>query len=360
MSLVSGFTHRETSKRPKKLNQTDHKIMNTHKLCNAIAIAGLLLCATGAHAEESLWLFAKGSDTRPKGSFEIKSSDLFRTGKAAADYDFHDFRLEAEYGITSRLTLGARASVYRHDYEVFDADLQPYLQTQGGLGSRFSSTQFGGYEIGLKYNIFSPYKDALGLSVGTSYENRRTNSLDGSSIDQDVLSLTTFFQQNYLDATVAVALSPKLQYKRKSTPAGAEEELALDIAAGIAYRITPGWFIGLEYRHQSDYRNPYSAGGFDPNLQTTNISLSDLSFSVGSQYQRGNYIGPTVHYASQGWWATLGALYQFEGQGIAPGVNNTAGRNWNEQERWHIGMILGWEFGRDNGSNEFDMSDFEF
>ncbi|MFT6408539.1 MAG: hypothetical protein ACJAQ6_001959, partial [Arenicella sp.] len=136
-------------------------------------------------AEENLWVYAKGSDTRPQGSFEIKASDIFRTGKASADYDFHELRVETEYGITDRLTVGVEAIFFKHDYEVFDEDLEPYIETQGGLGSRYNDTAFGGYEISTKYNLLSPYKDGLGLSVSFGYEKRDKYRLDGADIDQD-------------------------------------------------------------------------------------------------------------------------------------------------------------------------------
>jgi len=232
---------------------------------------------------------------------------------------------------------------FSHDYEVFDEDLDPYVDTQGGLGSRFKGTQFGGYDLGLKYNVLSPYKDALGLSFGVSYASRQRSRLDGAKTNQDWVSVGAFMQKNYLDNTVAMAFSPKVSYKRRNTPGGSEQELALDISAGIAHRLSPGWFAGLEFRHQSGYLNPYTDEGFNPELQTTNVSLSDFSFSVGSQQQRANYFG-----------------YQFEGQGRAPGVNNSDGRNWGKHERWNFGLIVGWEFGRDNGSNDFDLGDFEF
>lgn len=331
--------------------------MNNYKLSGALSLLGLLLCANNAQSEESLWLFAKGSDTRPQGSFEIKASDLLRTGKTSANYDFHDLRLEAEYGLTSSLTISTQVKVFRHDYEVFNEDLKPYIETQGGLGSRFKGTEFGGYELGLKYNVLSPYKDAFGLSFGLGYEKRERNRFDGSELSQDAISLGAFMQKTYLDDSIIMALSPKIQHQRNSTGGGLQEELTLDVSAGITYRVNPGWFAGLEFRHQSGYLNPYQDGRFNTEMKTTNVSLSDFKFNVGSQYQRGNYAGPTVHYATQSWWATLGALYQFEGQGIAPSTNNSNNRNSSEQERWNIGLILGWEFGRDNGNNEFE---FEF
>lgn len=329
--------------------------MNTSKQA---LIAGVIAISTGtqAGAEENLWLYAKGSDTRPQGSLEIKSSDIFRTGKAAADYDFHDIRLEAEYGITNKLTIGAEVMFFDHDYEVFDEDLEPYIETQGGLGSSFDDTQFGGWELALKYNVLSPYRDNFGLSFGLGYERRDRYRLDGAEIDQDSIVVTTFFQKNFLDDTLTVVFTPKVEYERRRTPGVFEEELALDISAGISYRFKPRWFAGLEYRHQSDYLSPREDGEFDPELQITDVSLSNLNFSVGSQHQRGNYFGPTVHYAAERWWATAGALYQFEGQGRAPGVNNISGRNWDEHERWHIGLSFGWEFGKEREEER----DFDF
>lgn len=311
-----------------------------------LLVAAIVSAVPQVQAEENLWLYARGTDTRPQGSLEIKASDIFRTGKAASDYDFHDFRVEAEYGVTDRLTVGAEVMIFSHDYEVRDEDLEPYIETQGGLGSRFKDTQYGGFELALKYNVKSPYIDSYGLSFGLAYEKRDRYRLDGAEIDQDSIVFTTFLQKNFLDDTLTIALMPKFEYERRRSPGVFEEELAMDIAAGISYRFRPKWFAGLEFRHQSDYLNPLEDGEHDPELQITNISLSDFDFSVGSQHQRGNYFGPTIHYASERWWATAGALYQFDGQGNAPGVNNINGRNWDEHERWHFGLTFGWEFGK--------------
>ncbi len=329
--------------------------MNYSKSLIGASLVGLLQINSAAIAEENLWLYAKGSDTRPQGSIEVKSSDIFRTGKAASNYDFHDLRLEAEYGLTDKLTVGAEIMVFRHDYEVFDEDLEPYIETQGGLGSQFKDTQFAGYELALKYNLLSPYKDGLGLSLGLAYERRDVYRLDGAEIDQDSIVVSAFMQKNYLDDTLTLALNPKVEYERRSTPGVFEEELAIDIAAGISYRFKPRWFAGLEFRHQSDYLNPLEDGVYDPDLQITDVSLSNFKFSVGSQHQRGNYFGPTVHYAAQRWWATAGALYQFDGQGNAPGVNNIGGKNFDEHERWHIGLSFGWEFGKEEDHDDFEL-----
>jgi len=42
------------------------------------------------------------------------------------------------------------------------------------------------------------------------------------------------------------------------------------------------------------------------------------------------------------------------------GENNLNGRDWTKNERWHLGVIVGWEFGRDQGNNDFDLEGYEF
>ena len=143
-------------------------------------------------------------------------------------------------------------------------------------------------------------------------------------------------------------LNPKVEFERRKSVPGEEEkvleeEIAFDIAAGVSYRFAPKWFIGLEYRHQSDYLSPVKDGAYeDPKLKPSSFDLSD--FKIGSQHQGGNYIGPTVHYAEKHWWATVGVLYQFNGHGRAGGDANSDGRNWDEHEEYHIGLIYGYEF----------------
>lgn len=306
-----------------------------------IGTATTLFAVQSVTAEENLWVYAKGTDTRPQGSFEFKVSDTIREGKNSGDYTFHDIRPEVEYGITDRLTVGAEVLIFDHDYQVDSEDLEPYFETQGGADGRFNETQYAGYELSLKYNLLSPYKDALGLSVGLGYEDRKQYRLDGADIDQDSFVGTIFLQKNFLDDTLTTVLNIKTEFERRKSPGVLEEEIALDVAAGISYRVAPKWFVGLEFRHQSDYLNPQEDGEFDPELQRSSFDGSD--FRVGSQHQRGNYFGPTIHYAEKSWWATAGILWQINGGGRAPGDANVSGRNFDEHEKRHIGFSFGYE-----------------
>ncbi len=309
------------------------------RISGAIALAGLAISST-AVADENLWIYTRGADTMPQGALEFKVADIFRTDKTSGNYDFHDLRFEVEYGLTSRLTLSAEVLVFDHNYSVIDPDLQPMFDSQGGEGGTFNDTQYGGFEVGAKYNVLSTYKDAIGLAFAATYERRIRYRLDGAPIDQDSFVIQTFLQKNFLDNTLLFALSPKVEFERRKSPGVLEEEIALDLAAGAAYRFAPNWYVGMEFRHQSDYLNPQEDGVFNPELDRSSFDFGD--FRVGSQHQRGNYLGPTVHYGAREWWLTAGLLWQVSGGG-SPFSYSRNGRNWDEHEKRHIGVTFGYE-----------------
>ena len=154
-------------------------------------------------------------------------------------------------------------------------------ETQGGANGVFEKTQLAGAEFGFKYNILSPYKDAFGLSFGLAYERRGAYRLDGADIDQDAYVGTLFLQKNFLDDTLAFALNPKVELERRKSGDVLEEEVALDISAGVSYKVMPKHFVGLEFRHQSDYLNP-SEGGVkeNPDIQSSNWDLFDMQIGL--------------------------------------------------------------------------------
>jgi opacity protein-like surface antigen len=321
------------------------------------ALASLFaIAASQAVAGENLWVYAKGTDTRPAGSYEFKITDTIRIDKNAGDhYRFHDIRPEVEYGVTDKLTIAAELMIFDHDYNVgSEEEGGPCPMCEAGDNTGvFSDTQFAGYEIAMKYNVLSPYKDAFGFSYGLAFEHRDKYRLDGGDIDQDSFVGTLFFQKDFLDDTVITVLNIKTEFERRKGGSVVEDEFALDISAGISYRFAPKWFIGVEFRHQSDYLNPqdkaekgnteegFDEDGYTIGLKKSNFDLSD--FRIGSQHQNGNYFGPTLHFAEQKWWLTGGILWQIDGGGSEyADVRN--GRNWDEHEKIHIGLSYGYEF----------------
>ncbi len=316
----------------------------------SILAMGLLTLAVStqtAKAEENLWVYTKGTDTRPQGSFEMKISDIARISKDSGHYRFHDIRPEIEYGITDKLTIGAEIMIFDHNYSVNDPELNPTYETQETEGGTFNKTQYGGFEISLKYNILSPYKDFMGLSLGIGYEDRDRYRLDGSEIDQKSYTATVFMQKNWIDDKLTLAGNGKIELERRKGPGVLEEEIAFDLSIGLSYRIAPKHFIGIEYRRQQDHLSPFNTetGEYDdPSLKPSEFDLPFGKFQIGTRHQYGEYIGPTYHYAEKNWWFTGGILYQFNGGGHSENAYLKDGKNYDEHEKFHVGLFLGYEF----------------
>jgi len=315
-----------------------HPLKKTVSAISLSIALPLTMMGSMAHAGENMWLYAKGTDTRPEGSFEAKLSDIARIGKDSGTYRFHDIRPEIEYGITDKLTVSAEAIIFDHTFSGIEEGNDPVHETQEAEGGSVNKAQYGGYEIALKYNIFSPYKDFMGLSVGLGFEDRDQYRLDGADIDQKSYTVTLFLQKNFLDDKLTFVMTPKVEFERRKSPDVLEEEIAFDFAAGVAYRFMPKWFAGLEFRHQSDYLSVEENGEFEEGIKPSSFDLFD--FSLGDRFQRGNYLGPTIHYAEQRWWATAGVLFQINGGG---GFSKD-GKNYDEHEKYHAGISLGYEF----------------
>ncbi len=323
------------------------KIKSTSGLAGVLGGGVLLLnilVSSSVQAEENLWVYTKGTDTRPKGSVEIKLSDIIRIGKDSGDYRFHDIRPSIEYGVTDKLTIGAEVLFFDHSYSVDDPELNPMYETQESVGGKFNETQYAGYEVAAKYNVLSPYKDIIGLSFRLGFEDRRRYRLDGADIDQESYTATIFLQKNWIDDKLVLAINTKMELERRKSPGILEEEIAFDMSAGLSYRIAPKHFIGFEYRRQEDHLSPFNTetGQYDePSLTPSEFDFTD--FKVGTRHQYGEYVGPTYHYAEKSWWFTGGVLFQISGGGSEFAYVKD-GKNFDEHEKIHVGLFMGYEF----------------
>ena len=319
--------------------------MTTHltRLHLTLAFGICALAVTSSHADENLWIYTKGTDTRPADSWELKLQDISKFGKNSGDYIFNEIRPQVEYGVTDRLTLGAELLIFDHHYS--NVQWAPMVDTQGGPDGSFDKTQVGGVEVSAKYNILSPYKDWIGLALGFSYEYRGAYRLDGADIDQHSLVPKIYLQKNWLDNTLVWAFQGKMELERRTSPGVLEEEIAFDLATGLSYRIAPKWFVGIEARWQSDFLSP-EIDGNPPEGKPSSWDFGD--FQLGDQFQYGLYVGPSVHYAEENWWATLGVLWQVKGWSADGAEASNQGKDWDEHERVHAGFIIGFEFGEDS------------
>ncbi len=295
---------------------------------------------SSAVADEYLWLYTRSAETLPANSWEISLGDISRIDKNSGDYVFNELEAELEYGITDRLTARAALLVFDHHYR--NVEWAPMVDTQGGPGGSYDNTQLGGIDAELKYNVWSPYKDWLGVSFGFAYEHRQAYRLDGARINQDSMIPKLYLQKNFRDDTLIAAFRGAMELERRESPGVLEEEIAFDLAGGVSYRFAPNWYVGIESRWQSDFLSP-EVDGNPPEGRPSSWDFGN--FQLGDQFQQAVYVGPSIHYAQKNWWVTVGALYQVWGWSADGPAASNEGKNWDEHERVHLGVIFGFEFG---------------
>jgi len=292
--------------------------------------------------DENLWLYTKGTGVREQGSFELKLQNISRLGKNSGSYVFHDVRPELEYGLTDNWTVGVEGMIFHHDYD--NVEWGPMVDTQGGPNGSFEKTQFGGFEVSTKYQIWDAFDDPIGIALGLGYEHRRAYRLDGAGIDQDTIAPGLFLQESFLNDHLQVALSGKVEFERRKSPGVLEDEIAPDVALGVSYRLRDRLWLGLETRWQSDFLSPVEDGVAEGKESSWEID----ELALGDQFQWGLYVGPSLHYESNhDWWVTVGALWQVAGWSADGAAASNQGKDWDEHERMHVGIILGYEWGED-------------
>ncbi|MCX6854835.1 MAG: hypothetical protein NTV80_08005 [Verrucomicrobia bacterium] len=291
----------------------------------AIALAGAALSLTNAHADEYLWSFARNSQVLPKGETELVTVNTFRFGKNTGSYFAWDSQAELEYGLTDKFLISG--SILAQYFNFKDVPFDPYTDR------RANDLRFSGFNLNMKYNILSPFKDSIGLAVGFAYIRRDYYRLDGAPTDQNSFRPAIFLEKNFLDDTLSFAWSTGVEFERRrfrDAEGIKEEEISIESALGVSYRFRPNWNIGFEVYAQGDFLE----AGFN--------NVNDLN--LGRNFQHGIHIGPSIHYSNKKWWATLGVVTQLYGGPDRGTPDSDSGKNWDEHERMMVRLSIAFDF----------------
>lgn len=268
-----------------------------------------LAAALPAHADENLLGYVSGAETLPQGASEAYLFMTRRWDKGQGDYTANDISVEYEYGLTHRLTASLELKGQSIDTQGLVID--GYLPGAHQYGLRPS-----GIEGKLKYNFLSAAKDPVGLS-GTfalvqlwrdphsGLDKDTTKAEFGLQLqklaldDQLTLVANTGFEATYakrapLDAATQasadaamVALSgPGSTFEWPTEP---EMEIEFKLGAGASYRFAPNWSAGVEALYETEFET----------------EVGQERWSV--------FAGPSIHYGSKNWWATLTWFEQLAG-----------------------------------------------
>ncbi len=277
------------------------------KLLLAIALA-VFLIMPATRADEQIFGFVRGAETLPKGHYEIYQFATFRTGKQSGDYYGTDFDTELEYGFTDQLQ--ASASVVNHYF--YNKDV-PDLDDKNNY-------RFGGFEASAKYRALSPFKNPIGVALRVEAGYLLNDEVDGLPQHERFIKPEVDFQKDFFDDTLILNFDLAAEWAWGKQPA--EEyprEFSYEMAAGAAYRFEPNWFVGVESHMRAEY------------------PLFDLYFFEHRVF----YMGPTLHYARERWWATLTWNHQIYGKGVDEPVDS---RTFAEEQTDVFRLKVGFNF----------------
>jgi hypothetical protein len=267
---------------------------------------GAIAAGPPARADENMWGYSYGAETLPKGRFELYNWTTWRHSKDEGHYDAFDVLFELEYGITDRFQTST--------YLAFDG------RSQGNLGADgpddVSGFRFNGLKQAFKYNLLSPYKDPIGLSLYAEPEWMRYSRSSGEREDELALETKLILQKNFFEDTLqwVVNVSPEFEWEFPEDD-GTESALVLEATTGLSYRIAPRWFAGLELRYATEFED------------------------YREQEEQAIFFGPNIHYAAERWWLTLAWLPQVWGHPSERGH-----RNFDAFEKSELRLKIGYNF----------------
>ncbi len=249
-----------------------------------------------AYADENLFGYVQGAETLPKGTGEIYLFNTVRAGKGQGSYTAVDTEIDAEYGVTDRITLSGALNFL--SINTSGLLINGYLPEAKSAGPSFA-----GLELKAKFNVLSPALDDFGLALITSIEWKRLDKHSGQKKSEFegkvVVAGQKYFKEGQLIWAGNLWMKTGIANRAPIAnlpedfdwPTTTEVEVELGASTGLSYRIIPKVFLGFEAEYTSEYE--------------TEVGQERWSL----------FAGPTLHYGGEKIWATLTWFPQLKGGG---------------------------------------------
>ncbi len=259
----------------------------------------LILTAAAASADNRLFTYTYEPETEPKGDWELEQSITSRVGRNAAvgqkNFQSWQFRTELEHGFTDRYT----ASLYlNHDFESF---------TDPATGANVSNNHWSGMSIENRYLVLDPVNNPVGLTLYLE----PTFDGDNAELEQKII-----LGQRHGDWKWAVNLTHATEWRNNFR----ESEGEVEISAGLSRKLSSRWTLGLEVRDHNE---------FPEYKEWENTAL---------------YVGPTLSYHRQKWWAAVSVLPQVYGATFTGDPDANQHLELEGHERLNFRLLVGISF----------------
>jgi opacity protein-like surface antigen len=246
----------------------------------------LMLYFNVTKAGENVFGFIYTLDTAPLGKYEI-AQHTYWNHKQKGDYDNYFIRNELEYGLTADVQIAGYINL---DYtnakqnDRFGETAGSKIPENIDVTKRYKKFRYDSLSFETLWRITNPYTDFIG--VGLYLEPML--GYDSKSLEYRLL-----LQKNLIDDKLILASNFVFETERDEIANNTDPEKAshFDWLAGATYRVAPNWNLGLEYRYHNDF-----SGYF---YQTST--------------QHAHFLGPSLHYATTNWWATVAWRHQLSG-----------------------------------------------
>ncbi len=292
-------------------NIIKHKNVSIHcfKIVLVVALAAGAFPSRAA-ADESPFGYLYTAESLPKGHGEYEQWHTLRAGKTSGSYTALDIKNELEYGFTDRF----QASLYLNSSYLHSKDVPNPDDGSVNLENQ-SSFDVNGVSVELKYQLLSPYKSPVGLSIYMEPELGMRNALTGTETIERALEFKLIAQKNLLDDRLILASNIVFEPEWERDGDERSKELKNEYSLGASYRVAVGWFTGLEILNRRKF--------------------DDQDFA--KQGTSAFFLGPVFHYANKAWWTTLTVLPQIAGNPRSDS-SRTLGEYEKMEIRWRIGI----------------------
>lgn len=260
---------------------------------------GLLSTLMSAHADERRFGYTYEPETLPAGALEFENWVTLRAGRSTAvgqeNFNRWDLRQEVEYGVSDRYTvafyLNEKAQGYRDP----------------GTGADISGFTWEGVSLENRFNILNPAEHAVGL---TFYLEGRYSG-EEAALEQKII-----LGQRHGAWKWALNIEHETEWEHQLHDVEAE----VGASFGVARDIGQHWSLGLELRSQS--------------------LLPDYDAWENSAL----YVGPTLGFRQEKWWAVLSVQPQVYGWNDRRASDGNAHLELNDHERFNIRFLTGFSF----------------
>lgn len=294
-------------------------------LASLLTAASMAVLPSAAQADENLFGYNTGAETLPNDSAEIYIFNTLRSDKGQGTYRAIDTEIEAEYGVTDRITLSASASLL--SIKTSGLTIDGYLPLPIDKGPRFN-----GLEVKAKFNVLRPAIDGFGLAVVTSAEYKTLDPHSGQDKTEYegkvLIAAQKYFRQGQVVWVGNIGLKAGHETRKPiaGLPAGfdwpttPEMEIELSAGTGLTYRVAPNWFVGGEMQYTSEYE--------------TEVGQERWSL----------FAGPSIHYGGERIWATFTWFPQIKGGGERYAGQTDTGLHLIEKTKNEFRLKIGVNF----------------